>query len=61
MDELDLLHKNISIDTGLSADTLAKLEKNEYMSMESLERLARYLSKLTGKKLQPSDLFQFKY
>jgi DNA-binding Xre family transcriptional regulator len=57
---LDILHKDIQIDTGLSRDTLAKLEKDEYISMESLERLAKYLSKLTGKRLQPSDLFEFK-
>jgi DNA-binding Xre family transcriptional regulator len=60
IEDLDIQHKEIQIATGLSRDTLAKLEKDEPISMDSLERLATYLSKMVGKKLQPSDLFEFK-
>jgi DNA-binding Xre family transcriptional regulator len=60
IDELDLQHKDIQIETGLTRNTLAKLEKDASISMDSLEKLAKYLSKVAGKKLQPSDLFEFK-
>lgn len=56
-----LRHQDIRKDTGLSNDVLAKLEKDEYMNMESLERLAKYLSVKRKKRLQPSDLYEFKY
>lgn len=61
IEDSDIQHKDIQVATGLSRDTLAKLGNDEYISMESLERLAKYLSKVTGKKLQPNDLFEFKY
>jgi len=61
IEDSDIQHKDIQIEAGLSRDTLAKLEKDEYISMDSLERLARYLSERTNKRLQPSDLFEFKY
>jgi DNA-binding Xre family transcriptional regulator len=61
IEDSDIQHKDIQIATGLSRDTLAKLEKDEPVSMESLERLASYLSKVTKRKLQPSDLFEFIY
>jgi DNA-binding Xre family transcriptional regulator len=61
IDELELMHKNISEATGLSGDTLAKLKKDESMTIESLEVLAKYLSRITHKRLQPGDLFEFIY
>jgi DNA-binding Xre family transcriptional regulator len=59
IEDNDITHKDIRVATGLGKDTLAKLGNDEYISMDSLERLARYLSAITGRKLQPSDLFEF--
>jgi DNA-binding Xre family transcriptional regulator len=60
IEDSDIRHKDIQIATGLSRDTLAKLEKDEPISMDSLDRLAKYLGKVTKRSLQPSDLFEFK-
>jgi len=61
IEDNDLLYKAIRIEVGFSRETCAKLQKDEHMNLYSLERLAKYLSRTTGKKLQPSDLFEFIY
>lgn len=33
----------LHIEANLSNDVIAKIDKDEYMSLESLERIARYL------------------
>lgn len=40
---------------GLSPSTLAKLAKNEYVSLEVIERICEYLN------CQPGDIISFEY
>jgi DNA-binding Xre family transcriptional regulator len=35
--------KELKANTGLSNDVLVKIDKDEYMNLESLEKIARYL------------------
>ena len=61
IEDNDILYKIIRIDVGFSRETCARIQNDRHMSTHSLERLAKYLSKVTSKKLQPSDLFEFIY
>jgi len=58
--EARIRHQDIHDNAHVSNDVLAKLEKDEYMNLESFERIAKYLSKATKKRLQFSDLIDFK-
>jgi hypothetical protein len=59
IEDSDLSYKIVSLDSGISPEVLTKIKNDNYISLYSLERLANYLSKIVGKKLQPSDLCEF--
>jgi hypothetical protein len=60
INQLGLKHETISKETGLSNEVLAKFKNSGHMSTRSVEILASYFSKKSGKQLQPSDLFEFR-
>lgn len=47
--------------SGVSPDTLTRIRQDKYVSLSSLEQLAKHMSKIVGKKLQLSDLCELKY
>jgi len=52
--EKDIPRKRLKIMARVSNEVMSKIDKDEYMSMETLERLARSLN------VQPGDLFELK-
>ena len=44
MIELKMQKKTLHMDAGISNDVIAKIDKDEYMALESLERIARFLN-----------------
>jgi putative transcriptional regulator len=44
----DIKMKVLEKDTGISHTTLSKINKDEYISLESLETIARYLKREIG-------------
>jgi putative transcriptional regulator len=47
-------HKELQTMTGLSNQVMSKINKDEYMSMDAIEKIARSLD------VQPGDLFTLK-
>jgi putative transcriptional regulator len=47
-------HKELQAMSGLSNQVMSKINKDEYMSMDALEKIARCLN------VQPGDLFSLK-
>lgn len=43
MIDLDLKAKDLKTDAGISQNIMAKINKNEYISLESLEKICRVL------------------
>jgi putative transcriptional regulator len=47
-------------EAGLSNLTLAKINKDEYMDMESLEKIVRYIRKVTNENVDIGDIVEIK-
>lgn len=56
-----VLHKTLKAEAGVTGDELAKLKyEEEYITTESLEKFARYFSKLLNRKITFDDLIDIK-
>jgi DNA-binding Xre family transcriptional regulator len=56
LDENDIQKKVLKLEAGISSDVISKIERNEYMNMRSLEKIAKYLSKILKRKITFDDL-----
>jgi predicted transcriptional regulator len=46
-------------ETGISTTEAAKINKDIYMTMESTERITRYLSRVMGRRVWVDDILNF--
>ena len=53
-------HYMIHDDTGITHDELAKINKDQYMTLQSAEIITRYLSEKLDKQFIIEDLMEFK-
>jgi DNA-binding Xre family transcriptional regulator len=49
----------LKAEAHLSNEELSKINKEEYMTLQSLENIARYLSKVAGYKIDIGDLVSY--
>jgi len=53
-------HYTLRKETGLTTSEIAKINKDMYLTLQSAEQIARYLSTVTGKRVRIDDLMEFK-
>ncbi len=45
--------------TGISISEAVKINKDEYMTLQSIERITKYLSGVLGRKVRVEDILTF--
>jgi DNA-binding Xre family transcriptional regulator len=45
--------------TGITHDELAKINKDEYMTLQSIERILKYLSTVLNRQIKIEDILDF--
>jgi DNA-binding Xre family transcriptional regulator len=57
--EYDITHEKLRKGTGLTTTEVAKIRKGNYMNLQSIELIIKYLNQTTGKKLKIDDILDF--